>query len=178
MFSLKKLLNLRENNIRKKLATTTLQQRQELLKTSALNLSKFSATISRIKEWGNQALVISSFLGAVHPLHSKWLPMVNSSISMLIDKFTMECLEYKIAEFRYIAVNCMPGDQQIEQSEQALRDISQLLLNLELPKVAKEILTDLALAIEVKTNQELIDLNYSVFKHHRKVTLLTATLAA
>jgi hypothetical protein len=172
------LLLRKHYQIKQKLKLGSQTQRQNILKQSAINLCKLNDTTGKIRQWGNQVQIVIGLFGSLHPIHSTLLPLVNSSLAVLIEKLTTSWMQLKIKEFKMIASFCVPPSNQIDQAEQGLKIISQLLLALELPPEAKEILADLAFAINIQTEHKFTELYEMVYKHQNQQTLRTIVLAA
>lgn len=149
-----------------------------LLKTRAVKLAQLNSFILAARNRVHHVIAISSLFNMLHPVYSQWLPLVNSSLFMLFDKLTSMWLDYRMAEFRRTAINCIPVGNEYEAAEQTLEEISQLLLTLNLPQAAKEVLTEVALAITAQTTHKLFDLNQQVYKHQLELNLFPGTLAA
>jgi len=121
---------------------------QEILKYSALNLSKLNNRISSFRKWINQALSLAGFMVMLHPARASFLPFINSIVSLLFDRMANLCIGFKMAQFKKLVQACMLKKN---LSEAMLGEMGQILLNLELPEPAKEILKEALIIVSAET---------------------------
>ncbi|MDO8954515.1 MAG: hypothetical protein Q7V63_06680 [Gammaproteobacteria bacterium] len=112
---------------------------------------------------------MAGLIGMIHPVYSKWIPFIASTLSMLSDKISGAHMHYKVDEFREIAISCIPPKDKAESAEQALYEMNQIMLEQNLPEPAVEILQEVALNLcaEIATKQTLNrhNINNMVNKH-------------
>ncbi|MDF2939963.1 MAG: hypothetical protein K0R66_605 [Gammaproteobacteria bacterium] len=121
------------------LATCSGPELQQILKNSAINLSKLNSRFSNYRKWTNQALSLASFIMMLHPARVSFLPFINSIVSILFDKVASLCVGYKVARFKKIVQACILKQN---LSEAMLRDLGEMMLMLNLPEAAKETLKE------------------------------------
>ncbi|MDF2529342.1 MAG: hypothetical protein K0Q57_222 [Gammaproteobacteria bacterium] len=139
------------------------------LKNSSVNLSKLNSQVKTAREYLSQIAVIANFLVGIHPVHAKFLPFINSGMSVLVDKLANKLVSYKIEEFRQIVSECTLKHSNLVGREAMLKEISQLILSKDLPEPAKEILREAAFAINT---QNIISLELAMqqqLNHHHSV---------